>query len=651
MRFRLRVLAILFCPSLSLLLSGAVTTVDIQNRTIVLDGKPFGKAGAYERIEGVAHFSVDPNAKANSAIADIKLAPTDSSSKVTFSANFYILQPVNAAQSNGTALVEVSNRGGKGLLGMFDFAHGSNDPRTAQEFGDDFLLKHGFTLVWIGWEFDVPHNHGLLRLDAPIATDHGKPITGLVRSEWMGNDKVITIPLGDRAQVGYPVTDPQEEANTLYVRDKVDAPRTRIPRSAWQFSDSTHVTMAAGFDPGRIYEVVYRAKNPVVAGLGFASIRDFVSFLRHGSTKTQLGDESRRARHTIGFGISQDGRFLRTLLYYGFNADEQSHRVFDGVWAHVGGAGRGSFNQRFAQPSRDGHPFMNVFYPVDIPPYGVEALLEKERQSHTVPKLFLTNGSYEYWGRCASLIHTTEDGSHDVAPPEGTRIYFFAGSQHGSGSIPPPHLATQNTPDTVDYRASMRALLIDMQNWVASNEAAPPSDIPLIEKGQLVPLAKFTFPRIPGVSVPQHMRKAYRLDFSVEPPVAGTPYPTLIPQVNSDGNETSGIHMPEVDVPLGTYTGWNLRSPSIGSPDEIYSMVGSFIPFAAMKQDRLAHGDPRLSIAERYSSESIFLDRINAAAERLVRQRLLLEEDVPRLRGRAAKEWDYVITAKLIRNF
>jgi hypothetical protein len=643
MRFRLRLLAFLFCSSLPPLVSGAVATVEVRNRSAVLDGKSFGTAGAYERIEGIAHFSVDPNVKANQAIADIKLAPVDSSGKVRFSANFYILQPVNAAQSNGTALVEVSNRGGKGLLGTFDFAHGSNDPRSAEEFGDGFLLQRGFTLVWIGWEFDVPHTPKLLRLDAPVVSDHGKPITGLVRSEWIGNDKVITIPLGDRAQVGYPVADPHDEANALYVRDKVDAPRTRIPRSAWTFSDSTHVTMAAGFDPGRIYEVIYRARNPVVAGLGFASIRDFVSFLRHDNAKTKFGDERSRARHTIGFGISQDGRFLRTLLYYGFNADEQGRQVFDGVWAHVGGAGRGSFNERFAQPSRDGHPFMNVLYPVDIPPYGVEALLEKEKQSNTVPKLFLTNGSYEYWGRCASLIHTTEDGLHDVAPPDGTRIYFFAGSQHGSGSIPPPHLATQNTPDTVDYRASMRALLIDLQNWVASKHEPPPSDIPLIQKGQLVPHAELAFPHIPGVQVPQHMRKAYRLDFSVEPPVVGPAYVTLVPQVNNDGNEISGIHMPEVDVPLGTYTGWNLRSPSIGSPDEIYSMVGSFIRFPRTKQERAEKNDPRLSIAERYGSETDFLNRITTSAENLVRQGYLLEQDVPRLRERAAKEWAYVM--------
>ena len=186
-----------------------------------------------------------------------------------------------------------------------------------------------------------------------------------------------------------------------------------------------------------IYEVVYRATDPVVAGLGFASIRDFISGLKYGGVKTEIGDETRRARHAIGFGISQDGRFLRTMLYEGFNADEQGRRVFDGVWAHVGGAGRGSFNERFAQPSRDGHPFINVFYPVDIPPFGTAALLENEQHSNTVPKLLLSNGSYEYWGRCASLIHTTEDGLHDVKPPPGTRVFFFAGSQHSAGHVPP----------------------------------------------------------------------------------------------------------------------------------------------------------------------------------------------------------------------
>jgi Alpha/beta hydrolase domain len=232
-----------------------------------------------------------------------------------------------------------------------------------------------------------------------------------------------------------------------------------------------------------------------------------------------------------------------------------------------------------------------------------------------------------------------------VAPPSGTRVFFFAGSQHSPGNIPPASLATRYQADTVDYRAAMRALLVSMKNWVSAGEEPPPSSIPTIESGQLVPRAKLRFPEIPGVSVPKHQRQAYRLDFRMEPPLAGPPYPTLVPQVNKDGNELAGIKMPEVAVPLATYTGWNLRSPSIGAPDEMFSMAGSFIPFAKTKGDRLNRHDPRLSVEERYRAEPEYLDQISAAAQRLVKTGFLLEEDVPLLRERASEEWNYVMNS------
>ena len=244
------------------LLSGAVTSIEITNKSEVLAGKQIGSHGPYERIEGTVRFAVDPKSEWNKSIADIGLAPLDGRGRVEFSANFYILQPVDAAKSNGTALVEVSNRGGKALLGTFDFAHGSADPKTEPDFGDGFLLRQGFTLVWIGWEFDVPESPDMLRLNSPVATEQGRPITGLVRSEWTGNEKVDTIPLGDRAQMGYPVAEESDSANAMYVRDEVIAARTIVPRSAWRFSDRTHVSMPSGFTPGRIYEIVYRAKDP-----------------------------------------------------------------------------------------------------------------------------------------------------------------------------------------------------------------------------------------------------------------------------------------------------------------------------------------------------------------------------------------------------
>jgi hypothetical protein len=623
---------------------GAVTNIQIIERTEVLGGAPFGSTGAYERILGKAFFAVDPKLTPNRIIADIDLAPRNSDGKVEFSADLYILRPRDSAKGNGTALVEISNRGGKGLLGMFDLASGSTDPNTPADFGDNFLLEQGFTLVWIGWEFDVPPSARLLHLYAPVATNNGQPIYGLVRSEWEGDKLVTTIPLGDRNQIGYPVADANDPENRILVRDTVSGERRLIARDKWKFADATHVTMDSGFEPGKIYEVIYKAKDPVLVGLGPAAVRDMASYLKYGGVETALGDPAKSVKRTLAFGVSQSGRFLRTFLYDGFNEDEKNRRAFDGVWAHVAGAGRGSFNARFAQPSRDGHPFLNVAYPVDLPPFtDNDGLLARATQAKVAPKIFYSNGSYEYWGRAASLIHTTPDGKQDAPPAKDTRIYFFAGAQHGAGSVPPRQVEAQNPADTNDYRTSMRALLVAMQAWLKDNAEPPASQVPLIAKDQLVTIGAFAFPKIPELAIPKRKREAYRLDFSVEPPKAGPPFPTLLPQVNLDGNETSGIRMPEIQVPLASYTGWNLRSKNIGAPEELYSMVGSWIPFPVNQTARENRKDPRLSIEERYKNKRDYLERVTAAAQKLVGEGFLLDRDIPRLRDLAAKEWDYVL--------
>lgn len=594
----------------------AVTSVEPIDRT----DHP---AGGYEHVVAKVHFAVDPKLPQNRIIADIDLAPRNAAGLVEFSADLDILKPRDPAKSNGTALVEISNRGGKSLLGVF-------------QLGDQFLLDHGYTLVWIGWEFDVPPGKDLLHLYAPVATNNGQTITGLVRSEWEGDKRVTTIPLGDRTQIGYAVADENSPENRMLVRDTVNGDRRTIARSKWTFSDERHVTMADGFEPGKIYEVIYQAKDPVVAGLGSAAIRDMVSYLKR--------DSDSHIQRAIGFGISQSGRFLRNFLYDGFNQDEKGARVFDGVWAHVGGAGRGSFNARFAQPSRDGHPFFNVFYPVDVPPFtDNDGLLARATDAHVVPKIFYSNGAYEYWGRAASLIHTTPDGKQDAPLAKDTRVYFFAGAQHGSGSIPPRAVEAQNPSSAIDYRVSLRALLEAMQAWLKDGKEPPASQYPHIAKDQLVTLGAYVFPRIPGVAIPSIKREAYRLDFSVEPPKASAPYPTLIPQVDLDGNETSGIMLPEVQVPLASNTGWNLRSATIGAPEQLNSMVGSWIAFPKTRAERMRRKDPRTSIAERYPSKADYLTQVDAAAQKLVNAGFLLDQDVPKLREKAAKEWDYVL--------
>jgi Alpha/beta hydrolase domain len=620
----------------SALASAAVTRVEIKERG-ELTGYP-----SYERVTGKIYFAVDPKLAANRIITDIDLAPRNAQGLVEFSADLYMLKPVDPAKGNGTALFEVSNRGGKGMLGMFDLG-GKADPRTAQDLGDPLLFEQGFTLVWVGWEWDVPKRDGLLRLDAPSILG----LTGLVRSEIIRNERTNRASLGDRAQIPYAVADP--DSATMTMRDDPTAAPTTVPRSQWKFTDDGgSVEFESGFVPGRIYDVIYKGKDPAVAGLGPAAIRDYISYLK------QTGVVKR----AIGVGTSQSGRFLRTYLYYGFNADEKGARVFDGVWPHVGGAGRGSFDIRFAQPSRDGHPRMNLFYPVDIFPFSNEAqtdsgltdsLLARAVADKVVPKIFFTNGSYEYWGRAASLIHTTVDGKRDFAPGPDTRIYYLAGTQHGANANPVRH-DTENLANPQDYRYAMRALLLAMNAWIANGEAPPDSRMPLIAKSQLVAPAALAFPKIPGVHLPKGPYQVYRLDFGpdfrskgivdFEPPKIGQPFPILVPQVDKDGNETSGVRLPELVVPLATYTGWNPRAAEIGAPDVIYDMVGSFLPFARTRADREKTGDPRLSIEERYPSRGDYVQKVTAAGQALARERLLIAGDVPKIAERAGARWD-----------
>jgi hypothetical protein len=649
--------------------------IEIRERGDVLEGRPFGRTGPYERLAGRAFFEVDPALPANRIITDVALAPRNGRGRVEFSADLYLLKPRDPRQGNGALLLEVCNRGNKYLLRQFNFAAPSNDPRSEAQFGDGWLLEEGYTLVWLGWQFDVPDQPELLRLLAPPARGKDGPIRGLVRSEYVPDRPVREFSLADRNMIAYPAADLEDPEAQLTVRDRVEGPRRPIPRSQWRFAreefgaprpDPTRVWMAAGFEPGKIYEVVYRAQDPPVVGLGPAAVRDLVSFLKYRGAPEHLmlSDQSRFLRRAIGIGASQSGRFLRTFLYYGFNADERGRPVFDGVIAHVAGGGRGSFNHRFAQPSRDAHPFLNQFYPTDIFPFSdleqsdpetglTDGLLARATQAGVTPKIFYTNSSYEYYGRAASLTHTTLDGTRDAPLPPTTRIYLFAGTQHSPASFPPSRAGTQNPANPNDYRWAMRALLAAMNRWLAEGVEPPPSRYPRLAAGELAPLEAVRFPKVPSVKFPGRIHKAWRVDYgpqfrtegivAFEPPKMGKEFPVLVPQVDADGNELSGIRLPEVAAPLATYTGWNLRAPELGAPEEPASMIGSFIPFARTRAERRKTGDPRPSIQERYGSREDYLEKAAAAARELARQGYLLERDVPGVVEACARRWDYLM--------
>ena len=645
--------------------SAEVVRIEVTSRVDLVGGQPFGAAGPYEKLTGKILFAVDPSLPANRIIADIDRAPRNAAGKLEFSSDFFLIKPKQITKGNGAVLYEVSNRGGKGMLGFFNHASGSLDPSSAADMGDGFLMKQGFTLLWVGWQFDPPQRAGLVRVYPPTATENGKPIRGLVRSDFVVTEREADHSLADRDHAAYAVLDPKSPDNVMTVRDSVEAQRRIVPRDQWGFTaDRTKVHLTEKFEPNKIYEVVYTAENPPLVGLGPAAIRDTISMLKYKSADS-WSIPAGAIRRAVGFGVSQSGRFLRTYLYYGFNRDEGNRKVFDGVMAHVAGAGRGSFNHRFAQPSRDGHPYLNFFYPTDIFPFtdaaetdpvtGVtDGLLTHAGSPDLLPKVFYTNSEYEYWGRAASLIHTTPDGTSDVPLMDNVRIYLLTAGQHGPGPFPPTQTIGQQRNNPLDYRWAMKALLLDMDRWIADGTPPPPSRYPHISDGTLVAPDRLRFPKVPGVTTTTSVHRAYRADYgprftsegivTIEPPRIGTAFPILVPQADADGNGVAGIRMPELAVPLATYTGWNLFNARSGPTDVISSMQGSYIPLARAAADRKRTGDPRQAIEERYHDKDQYLGLVSKAAQKLIGERVLLAEDLPVILKNAGRHWDYLVS-------
>ncbi len=484
--------------------------LDITERGDVLEGRAFGKSGAYERIAGRAYFAVDPKLAVNQVIVDIDKAPRNKDGAVEFSADFYILRPKDAKKGNGDVFYEVSNRGGKTLLTNFNRGSASLNPSKPEDFGDGFLLNEGYTLLWVGWQFDVAGNPALMHFYPPNTQD----VKGIVRAEVLVDRKETSSPIAP-----YKVLNPDDPDLKLTVRDLVEGPRFPVPSGDWHVDSANNLVLQTGFEPGRIYELVYKAENPPVAGAGFAAIRDMIAWLKFGGNVPGAPDLDRLQR-AYSYGASQSGRFLRSFLYYGFNRDEKNRKVFEGVLAERPGGGVGSFNQRFAQPNRATAGIASSLYPADIFPFtdfeetDPETGLKDGLLTHALPqqfwpRLFYTNSSTEYYDRAASLVTTSLDGKTDVAIPKTTRVYLFSSAQHGPAAFPPVRRGTQNLPNPNPYTWSHRALLMAMDAWVRDGKEPPPSQYPKIAAHQLVPPAELNFPKIPGIAFPTILHRAY----------------------------------------------------------------------------------------------------------------------------------------------
>ncbi len=640
-----------FSPSLR----AEVTRYEITSKQDVLGGKAFGTVGAYEKLTGKVYFAIDPNNPRNKVIVDVDKSPKNSQGKVEFSADFFILRPKDASHSNGVLLFDVPNRGGKGALSTFNRAKGSPDPTTEEEFGDGLLMREGYTVVSIGWEFDIPRKPGLVLLTAPVATDNGKVITGWlpVHPWFIPNKKVDSYNYASgEFTPSYPPLNPKDPAYRLTERDAIVSFPRLIPREDWQFAklvngqpvaDVNWVTMKGGFKPGMVYELAYESSNPPVAGVGFAAVRDFASALKYNQ------DAIVKGKYVYTFGSSQVGRWQREMVHEGFTIDEQGRKAVDALFIQTGGTGEGSFNERWAQPDELGS-YTQTKFPIRYetttdPVTGKRDGMGARIPAGLEPKILQVDSESEYYdrGRVDSLRHVSMDGSTDLPDPPNVRIFLLAGARHGSGSWPPAEADSQQLRvDPLEYRWAQRALLADLDSWVKDGKTPPPSLHPMVSDHTAVPLAELRFPNVPGVQWPLHVPGGFRNDL---PAMPTSVLPFLLPQVDKDGNITSGIRLPEQSVPLGTYGGWAFRSESYGQMDTLVSMAGSYIPFAKTKAEREKSNDPRLSLEERYPSRADYLKRVEDAAKKLAAERYLLPEDVQPVVTAAGQHWDWTMGA------
>jgi len=636
--------------------------IELSRVEKVFDEMSFGSAGTYEKIAGRAFGEVDPAHRLNAGIVNLDKVPRNSAGRVEYWVDFCLLKPTDVSKSNRRLLLDVPNRGDK--LALIDFngapkGLGSNDPATAADAGNGFLMRQGYVILFCAWQGDVAPEEKHLVTGFPIATNNGAPIVEMAREEVVlghTNSPAIT-------PLTYPADSPDQSRATLTVRQYEKDARVPIPPSRWRYLSPTKIEfdLPAGFDAGALYEFIYPARDPIVMGLGFAAVRDIVALMRYATADDngrpnplKLGSGEPAIDHVIAYGRSQPGRFLREFLHLGFNEDPHGRKVLDGVYSSLAGSRRIHLNSPFAQPGRFVRQHEDHLFPGDQFPFSYATrfdpvsgktggILARCVASNTCPKLMHVDTSTEYWQGRGSLVTADEKGK-DIELPDQVRVYLLSGTQHaGPAMLKHSPLFFQNPSyplNLLDYAPLNRALLVALDEWVSRGTPPPASRYPRSSDGTLVPPIQKQqgFPDIPGVSYPRFINELNELDYSQQPPrpIPGHNYTLLVPKLDADGNETTGIRLPDVAVPSGTRTGWNIRDA--GFAQGAVMVVGSYLPFAATAKERIAKGDPRPSFEERYRSREHFVEAVRRAASDLQKERLLLAEDVEGCVAAAAKQ-------------
>jgi len=657
-----------------------LTRLVIQRRKPFANGHQFPITGAYEKLVGKLYGEVDPKLRLNKIIVDLDKAPRNRRGRVEYSSDLFILKPVDMARGNGKVFFDAPNRGGKRILAFLNDAPEASDPNSLADAGNGFLMRQGYTIVWCGWQGDLKPLKNWLVLNVPAAKNKRQDIVGKVRTEFVVDEKgVKSQPLsGDERVKSYEAASRDKSRAKLTVREKSYGKRIPVQASEWEFACVTKdprtgketvkpsakdLYLHSGFKPGHIYEFIYPAKNPLVLGLGFAVARDLVSFLRYRS-KDAAGKPNPLATskktpgisHAYAWGRSQSGRYLRDLVYHGFNEDEAHRKVFDAIAPHVAGGGRLFLNYQFARPVTSSQQHTNQLEP-ELFPHTYNVIKDAQsgrrdgilKRPKTDPLVFHTQTSTEYWQKRGCLAHTDGKG-RDLRLSENVRIYVIASAQHNSPFGSEPVKSDSQFPSNpLPSGDVLRALMVALDQWVTKGIPPPPSQYPSVNARTLVPPKRNStgFPKIPGVKFAALHNRQLFLDYGPNilrgkmtnhppQPIGKGAYTILVPKVDADGNDLTGIRLPAVEVPIGTYTGWNLRPRGLAE-GELAGLLGSFIPSAKTKSERRKTGDPRPSIEELYKSQNDYVQQISRAARVLVEQRYLLAEDADRMIAEARR--------------
>jgi hypothetical protein len=601
------------------------------------EGRTFGAVGTYDRIVARATIAVAPDDINNKIIVDLDRAPRNTQGQVEAVTDVEILRPTVAANGNRTLFYEALNRGSKLGLALFnDIPAVTNDLVKAADAGNGFLMNRGYTVVWSGWQGDIVPGGGRMTFSPPVAPG----VTGLAREDFIFDHT-------DNPAIGtlsYPAAELDAANAKISVREREADPRTTPAGLGVAFESPTKISIKRpeGFDAGAIYEFIYIAKDPKVMGLGFAATRDVVSFLRNetadaaGTTNPLTG----RIDRAIGFGLSQSGRYLHDYLYLGFNADEAGRVVFDGLMPHISGGKKTFTNYRFSQPGRSPYQHADMLYPgADFPfTYPViadavsgksDGFLARCLAAGNCPKIIKTDSELEFYQQRASLVVTDTQGN-PITMPDNVRLFLLSNLQHYSLAQDKSQMVKvcANPTNPLNAGPAVRALLVAMNEWISKGSLPPNSRYPSRADATLAPpwANAVGFPNIPGIAYPSRIAQPTALKSEDMPPSKGTAYPVFVPKTDADGRDIAGIHLPTLEAPAATHTGWNLRKVGF-SEGELCDNNGSMIPFAATREERLKINDPRLSMAERYPNDGDRAAAIAKAAQQLVRDRLLLEED------------------------